>query len=276
MSLMKLSGALGAFVVATTLTIPGAALSQDAPPPPPAEIAQVAPAPPPPPAPKPFEEIIKLWKGNLSEEFIKRKIESEAVIYQLSADDIVLSKAANLPESIIEAMMKTAQRPMAAPVAVAPVTSPAAPVPAAVAPVAPAAPPVAPAAPPVDLAAQADRSWEGLVRRNDGIVLFKGRWDNGRLSFKEEKLSWLDAKDEKKNLILPAKSIKEQFLVCLKGAPNEETECFEWGVKTENGEYRFRDVGWKRSDSIKPQELYDFMKAIYPNLVSSKYPVDEK
>ncbi|HPA53166.1 MAG TPA: hypothetical protein PLP50_16360, partial [Thermoanaerobaculia bacterium] len=142
MSLMKLSGALGAFVVATTLTIPGAALSQDAPPPPPAEIAQVAPAPPPPPAPKPFEEIIKLWKGNLSEEFIKRKIESEAVIYQLSADDIVLSKAANLPESIIEAMMKTAQRPMAAPAAVAPVTSPAAPVPAAVAPVAPAAPPV--------------------------------------------------------------------------------------------------------------------------------------
>lgn len=268
MSLMKLSGALGAFVVATTLTIPGAALSQDAPPPPPAEIAQAAPVPP--PAPKPFEEIIKLWKGNLSEEFIKRKIESEAVIYQLSADDIVLSKAANLPESIIEAMMKTAQRPMAAPAAVAPVAAPvSAAVPAAVA-------PVAPAAPPVDLAAQADRSWEGLVRRNDGIVLFKGRWDNGRLSFKEEKLSWLDAKDEKKNLILPAKSIKEQFLVCLKGAPSEETECFEWGVKTENGEYRFRDVGWKRSDSIKPQELYDFMKAIYPNLVSSKYPADEK
>lgn len=271
MSLMKLSGALGAFVVATTLTIPGAALSQDAPPPPPAEIAQAAPAPVPPPAPKPFEEIVKLWKGNLSEEFIKRKIESEAVIYQLSADDIVLSKAANLPESIIEAMMKTAQRPGATPAAVAPVAPvvpPAVPVPAAA--------PVAPQAPPVDLAAQADRAWEGLVRRNDGIVLFKSRWDDGKLSFKEEKLSWLDARDEKKNLILPAKSIKEQFLVCLKGSPSEQTECFEWGVKTESGEYRFRDVGWKRSDSTKPQELYDFMKAIYPNLVSSKYPADEK
>ncbi|HMM35564.1 MAG TPA: hypothetical protein PKA62_12615, partial [Thermoanaerobaculia bacterium] len=116
----------------------------------------------------------------------------------------------------------------------------------------------------------------GLVRRNDGIVLFKSRWDDGKLSFKEEKLSWLDAKDEKKNLILPARSIKEQFLVCLKGAPSEKTECFEWGVKTENGEYRFRDVGWKRSDSVKPQELFEFMKAIYPNLVSSRYPADAK
>lgn len=266
MTLGKFSGAFGALAVVTALLIPGAALSQETPPPPPAEMAQAAPAPIPTPPPKPFEEIIKLWKGNLSEEFIKRKIESEAVIYQLSADDIVLCKAANLPESIIEAMMKTAQRPGATPAVtalVAPVPAPAA---------APAAAPVAP----VDLAAQADRSWEGLVRRNDGIVLFKSRWDDGKLSFKEEKLSWLDARDEKKNLILPAKSIKEQFLVCLKGAPSEQTECFEWGVKTENGEYRFRDVGWKRSDSTKPQELYDFMKAIYPNLVSSKYPADEK
>ncbi|MHB1048241.1 MAG: hypothetical protein ACYC4P_19780 [Thermoanaerobaculia bacterium] len=266
MTLGKFSGAFGALAVVTALLTPGAALSQETPPPPPAEMAQAAPAPIPAPAPKPFEEIIKLWKGNLSEEFIKRKIESEAVIYQLSADDIVLSKAANLPESIIEAMMKTAQRPGATPA----VTAPVAPVPAPAA--APAAAPVAP----VDLAAQADRSWEGLVRRNDGIVLFKSRWDDGKLSFKEEKLSWLDARDEKKNLILPAKSIKEQFLVCLKGAPSEQTECFEWGVKTENGEYRFRDVGWKRSDSTKPQELFDFMKAIYPNLVSSEYPADEK
>ncbi len=262
MTLEKLSGAVGAFAVATMLLVPGPGLSQEAPPPPPAEVAQAAPVPV--PAPKPFEEIIKLWKGNLSEEFIKRKIESEAVVYQLTADDIVLSKAANLPESIIEAMMKTAQRPGAAPAVAAPVAAPmAAPAPAA---------PV----PPVDLAAQADRSWEGLVRRNDGVVLFKSRWNDGKLSFKEEKLAWLDAKDEKKNLILPAKSIKEQFLVCLKGAPNVQTECFEWGVKTENGEYRFRDVGWKRADSVKPQELFDFMKAIYPNLVSSKYPADEK
>lgn len=266
MTLGKFSGAFGALAVVTALLTPGAALSQETPPPPPAEMAQAAPAPIPAPAPKPFEEIIKLWKGNLSEEFIKRKIESEAVIYQLSADDIVLCKAANLPESIIEAMMKTAQRPGATPA----VTALVAPVPA------PAAASAAAPAAPVDLAVQADRSWEGLVRRNDGIVLFKSRWDDGKLSFKEEKLSWLDARDEKKNLILPAKSIKEQFLVCLKGAPSEQTECFEWGVKTENGEYRFRDVGWKRSDSTKPQELYDFMKAIYPNLVSSKYPADEK
>ncbi|HMM35565.1 MAG TPA: hypothetical protein PKA62_12620, partial [Thermoanaerobaculia bacterium] len=147
MTLEKISGAVGAFAVTAMLLVPGAALTQEAPPPPPAEVAQAAPAPVPTPAPKPFEEIIKLWKGNLSEEFIKRKIESEAVLYQLSADDIVLCKAANLPESIIEAMMKTAQRPGAAPAAAAPVAPVGAPV-AAPAPAAPVPPPLAPGLPP--------------------------------------------------------------------------------------------------------------------------------
>lgn len=265
MTLGKTFGALAAFAVAAMITTSVPAAAQDAPPPAAAPAAQAAPAPP----PKPFEEIVKLWKGNLSEEFIKRKIEAEGVVYQLSADDIIQCKAANVPESIIEAMMKTAMKPAAIPgITAPPVAAPA------VAAAAPAAAPVAAPAP--DLAALADRSWDGIVRRNDGIVLFKSRWDDGKLSFKEEKLSWLDARDEKKNLILPAKSIREQFLVCLKGAPAEVTECFEWGVKTEDHEYRFRDVGWQRADSGKPQELYDFMKAIYPNLVSAKYPADKK
>lgn len=262
----RLSGALRALSVVAVVAVPTWALSQETapppPPPPPADAAQVAPAPP----PKPFEEIVKLWKGNLSEEFIKRKIETEGVIYQLSADDIIECKAAHVPETIIEAMMKTALRPTPIPGIMAP------PAPAPVAAVAPAAVPAIPAP---NLAAQADRFWEGMVRRNDGVVLFKSRWDAGKLSFKDEKLSWLDADEVKKNLIIPASQIKEQFLVCLKGA-SAETECFEWGVRTDDKEYRFRDIGWEKSDSTKPREIFDFMKAIYPNLVSAKYPADKK
>jgi hypothetical protein len=264
----KLTSALRSLAIVAAIAVPTLALSQETtPPPPPAESTQLAPAP----APKPFEEIVKLWKGNLSEEFIKRKIETEGVIYQLSADDIIKCKAANVPESIIEAMAKTAVKQVAIPGITAP-PSAAAPTAAGVA-----APVVAavPGVPAPTLAAQADRFWDGLVRRNSGVVLFKSRWDAGRLGFKEEKLTWLDAKDEKKNLILPASGIKEQFLVCLKSAA-VETDCFEWGVKTEDGEYRFRDVGWQRANSPKPQELFDFMKAIYPNLVSAKYPADKK
>ena len=269
-----LTGTLRALGVVALVAIPAVALSQETPPPYPtsAETAPAAQAAVPAPAAKPFEEIVKLWKGNLSEEFIKRKIESEGIIYQLSADDIIKCKAANVPESLIEAMMKTAVKstpaafaPPPAPVAAAPVAAP------------PAAPVEgAPAEGAPSLAAQADRAWEGMVRRNDGIVLFKSRWDDGKLAFKEEKLFWLDADEEKKNLILPAKSVKEQFLVCLKGAATEATECFEWGVKTEDHEYRFRDVAWSRSDGTKPRELFEFMKAIYPNLVSARYPADKK
>ena len=69
--------------------------------------------------------------------------------------------------------------------------------------------------------------------------------------------------------------MKEQFLVCLKGS-RTDPECFEWGVKTEEGEYRFRDVTWERSDSQKPREIFEFFKAIYPGLVSATYPADKK
>ena len=130
-------------------------------------------------------------------------------------------------------------------------------------------------APTPNFAALADRTWEGVVRRNDGVVLFKSRWDDGKLTFKDEKLYWFDADEEKKNLILTAKAVKEQFLVCLKGTA-AHPECFEWGIKTEDGEYRFRDVAWARSDSQKPREIFEFFKAIYPNLVSAEYPADKK
>lgn len=63
-----------------------------------------------------FRDVIRLHEAGLSEEFILRKIGREKVVYRLSTDDIIACKGAGLPESIIEAMLKTA------PAAEAPVT----------------------------------------------------------------------------------------------------------------------------------------------------------
>jgi hypothetical protein len=271
----KLTRAIWAFSLLATVGLPFAALAQQssAPPPVPVEASQVQPGGVVPlAAPKPFEDVIKLWRAGLSEDFIRRKIEREGVVYNLTADDIVKCKAANTPESLIETMLKTqsagATSPSAVPgVSAVPVAAPmakggAAPVGAAVAGTA-------------MLAAQADRTWEGIVRRNPGIVVFKSRWDTGKLSFKEEKFLWLDSDEESKNLVVPGQAMKEQFLNCLKSS-SDNPECFEWGFKTEKEEYRFRDIGWERSDSKKPQELFDFVRAVYPGVISSKIPVEKK
>jgi hypothetical protein len=269
------------------------------------------------PETRPFEQVVKLSKAGLSQEFLVRKIEREKAVYRLSTDDIIACKAAGLPEPVIEAMMKTdapaegAAPPPAPPAAPAKATPSAADVPvappapaaapSAVIPVAPPAPPavsaepatpalVAPvpappptvAAPPAaaapatpSLASQADRSWEGIVRRTPGVVLFKNPWEQGSLSFREEQLSWRDAGDDSRNFALPAAAIREHFLVCPKEAPSDEA-CFEWGVKTADGEQRFRDVAWAQGSSPKPRELFAFFEALYPDLPKAKVQVAKK
>lgn len=302
--------AFAAAAFAAALALPAAPIPQE-----------TAPAAP---GGKPWEEIVKLWKGNLSEDFIRRRIESAGVVYHLSADDIVACKAAGLPEPIIEAMLGTQTRtpapaagaavpasatpapkavPTPAPTAVAVPPPPAAAAPQAVAPPPPSAIPaphagvptaavealpVAAPAPPVllpspgpapaptpNLAAAADRSWEGLVRRREGISLFRGRWDEGQLAFRGETLSWTDADEPKENVSLAGKTVREQFLVCLKGTAIHP-ECFEWGIRTDVGEYRFRDSSWAGSASLKPREIFEFFRAIYPSLVSQEFQADRK
>lgn len=227
---------------------------------------------------KPFEQVVKLWKAGLSEDFLLRKVEREPVVYRLSTDDVIACKAAGVPESIIEAMMKTEGR--AAPGAVAPAP------PAAV--VAPAPPPVAtpqvapPAStpsveppPPVALPSPAERSWDGLVRRSPGVVLFRNPWEPGSLSFREGTLSWRATGDSTKNLDLAASAIREHFLVCPKDASSDEA-CFEWGVKTADGEFRFRDAAWERKDSARPREVFAILEALYPGLATARYRVEKK
>jgi hypothetical protein len=233
--------------------------------------------------------VIRLHEAGFSEEFILRKIGREGVVYRLSTDDVIACKGAGLPESIIEAMLKTAPAAEAAPATPEPEVAPAEateadrPEPAAVIPevaeVAEAVP-----APPVPapvvvatpgLAARADRSWEGMVHRAPGVVLFRSPWEQGMLSFRGEALVWTDATDEARNFALPGAGIVEQFLVCPKDADSDGA-CFEWGVKTADAEHRFRAAGWERSGSTKPRELFEFMQAIYPGLATERYRAKKK
>jgi hypothetical protein len=92
-------------------------------------------------------------------------------------------------------------------------------------------PPVAPAAP-------ADRKWEGLVRRRDGLLLW-GRWRTGTLTLREETLRWADGKDPGRNLVIPVARITSHRRICRD--PLHTATCFEWSLRTKDGErYVFR------------------------------------
>lgn len=227
------------------------------------------------PLPKPHEDIIKLWKANLSEDFIKRQLDTSNVIYALSAEDIIQCRNAGIPESLIQSMIQTTKRQpgdvQAAEAKVAGAAAAAVGATPGAAGAAAAAP--TPKATPL-VAEKATMRWEGMVRRNGGVVILKSRWDSGTLEFREETLRWTDAHDGGKNLLIPAKQIKEHFLSCQKKAGGNE--CFEWGFKTKEGDFRFRDVAWEQGENKKAEDIFAFMKSIYPNLVSSDIPVDAK
>ncbi|HEV8268711.1 MAG TPA: hypothetical protein VGR00_10770, partial [Thermoanaerobaculia bacterium] len=170
-----------ALLVAAGVAAAAPLIAQE-PPPPPASSAPAA------PAPKPYEDIIKLWKANLSEDFIRKQIESGSTIYTLSADDIIKCRDSGLPESLINVMIDTTRRRPAPEGAPPP---PAVPTSGTVG----MAPPSSTPPPPLpNYAADANRKWEGLARRNSGVVIFKSRWDVGTLEFKEETFRWVDAK----------------------------------------------------------------------------------
>ncbi len=209
-------------------------------------------APVPTPTPSLVDNVIKLWKANLSEDFLKKYISGSDIAKDLSAEDIVKLRNAGLPESLISAVSEHKQVVMPSPV---PATSP----------VAIPAPVPTPAA---------SMRWEGLVRRNSGVVLLKSRWDPGVLEFKDETLRWTDAHDASKSVLVSAKQITEQQLTCLKKVGGNE--CFEWVVRTKGREYRLRDISWEQGENAKVAELFAYFKARYPNLVSSQVPVDEK
>lgn len=190
------------------------------------------------------EDITRLWKANLSEEFINKYISRSDLARDLTADDVVRLRSEGVPETLIASI--TLRRAEADAAAAA-----------------------APAARP-----EGTRRWDGLTRRNSGVVLLKSRWDAGVFEFKDGSIRWMDSHDSAKNVLIQAAQITEQQLTCLKKSGGNE--CFEWVVKTRSDEYRFRDVAWQQSENAKVAELYAFFSSAYPNLISSRRPVDEK
>ena len=190
------------------------------------------------------EDITRLWKANLSEEFISKYVAHSDLARDLTADDVVRLRNAGVPETLIASitLRRTETRPDAS---------------------------AAPAARPQD-----SRRWDGLTRRNSGIVLLKSRWDSGVLEFKDGSLRWVDSRDAAKNILVPAAQVTEQQLTCLKKSGGNE--CFEWVLKTRGEEYRFRDVAWRQNENAKVDEIFAFFSGAYPNMISSRRPVDEK
>lgn len=191
------------------------------------------------------EDIIRLWRANLSEEFINKYVAGSDLARDVTADDVVRLRSAGVPETLITSI--TRRRAEAGAAASVPQMTPG----------------------PRD-----SRRWDGLTRRNSGLVLLKSRWDAGVLEFKDASLRWMDSRDAAKNLLVPAVQVTEQQLTCLKKSGGNE--CFEWVVKTRSEEYRFRDVGWRQGENAKVEELFEFFRSAYPNLISSRRPVDEK
>ncbi len=222
-------------------------------------------APAPVPTPSLVDDIIKLWKANLSEDFLKKYLSTTDAVKELTAEDIVRLRNAGLPENLILAIT---QRKMELSGAATPAPTGGAP-----APMPPPTPTPTPTSTPVPTPPTTAR-WEGLARRNSGIVLFKSRWDPGILEVKDEALRWTDSKDVSKNLLIPLKSLTEQQLTCLKKSGGNE--CFEWVAKTRTDEFRFRNVAWEQNENDKVQDVFSFLKALDPKLVSSQVPVDSK
>jgi hypothetical protein len=191
------------------------------------------------------EDITRLWKANLSEEFITKYFAHSVLARDLTPGDIVLLRSAGVPETLITSI--TLGRTAAGTAASTSQVPPALP---------------------------DSRRWEGLALRNSGIVLLKSRWDAGMLEFKEGSLRWVDSRQTDKNLLVPIGQITEQQLTCLKKAGGNE--CYEWVVKTRNEAYRFRDAAWRQGENAKVQELFDYFRSAYPSLISSRNPVDEK
>jgi hypothetical protein len=268
--------------------------------PPASDTAQAAPK-----ASRPWEDVVRLHKAGLSEDFLVRKVGRDGVAYDLSTDDIIACKAAGLPEAVIEAMLRSskgalpAATPTAAPTATptAPPTAPPiatpipiAPAPVVVPPAAPVPPPPTPAPAPQTVAPEkpapvppqtpvpvphAERTWTGLVRRIPGVVLFKYPWEPGTLAYREGRLFWTDTSDPAKNVALGAADLRAQFLVCPKET-DLDAACWEWGVKTADSELRVRDASWERGSSPKPSEIRDLVRSAFPGLSEERFHASRK
>lgn len=208
-----------------------------------------------------YTEVLKLYRANLSEDFILQRIREDQKVYSLTADRVIELRNNGVSERVIAAMQQsgTGRSIPEDRIQVSASSSDSG----------------SRSSMGNSMSSAARMNWEGLARRNSGIVMLKSRWDVGTLTYDDGQVRWVDSKDSTKNLLIPERAIAEQFRTCLKKAGGNE--CFEWGFRTKSGEeYRFRDVSWEQGMNDKPNAVHDFFKARFPNVIDSNRPVDDK
>ena len=107
--------------------------------------------------------------------------------------------------------------------------------------------------------------WEGLVRRNPGIVLFRSRWNPGVLELKDDLVRWTDRTDPGKNLVLPVGRLTGQVLKCGREAASP---CTEWRVLTKTETYVFRESPPAGGAAVR--RAFDDLRAAYADVPSSE------
>ena len=107
--------------------------------------------------------------------------------------------------------------------------------------------------------------WQGLVRRNPGLVVFRSRWNEGALELKDDLLRWTDRRDPGKNLVLPVRRLLKHELLCpgASGAP-----CTEWRVFTKTETYVFRESPPVGGGALR--RAFDALRGAYGDLPSSE------
>jgi hypothetical protein len=107
--------------------------------------------------------------------------------------------------------------------------------------------------------------WEGLARRNPGLVVFRSRWNPGVLELRDDLLRWADRKDPGKNLVLPVRRITAHALKCAGGPP---APCSEWSVSTRTETYVFREVPPAGGAALR--RAFDALRGAYADVPSAE------
>ncbi len=106
--------------------------------------------------------------------------------------------------------------------------------------------------------------WEGLTRRNPGIVLFRSRWNPGVLELRDDLVRWTDRSNPGKNLVLPVQRLTGHVLKCGRG---EGAACTEWRVSTKTETYVFREA--PPAGGVELRRAFDALRGAYADLPSS-------
>src|SRR6266542_940666 len=192
------------------------------------------------PAARPYVDILKLKQAGMSDQFLLNKIRSESVRYELTTDEILQLRQADVPETVIEAMRASGQ----------------------------------PAEPGAAIARRAE--FVGLARVGKGFLGLFGTSTKsvGRLVVDGGSILWFENADPSKNFTIYTQNVKEVFNTCVLRPGNNL--CLEFGIVTYTGEtYRFREPGWKKGDNRGVIDATNYFKMAFKKMFFTERTVNE-